>query len=82
MTDRLENAVVELERRKITKEERIKAQKAMEALELSKNGAGAGAGVGAGAGSAQGPSKEDVAFIVSDATRHEGKRERKEGSRD
>ena len=51
--DRLENAVLDLERRKIEGDKRKQAEKAMEALEVSKAGA-------------QGePSKEDVAFVVS-----------------
>ena len=45
--------MVELERRKIEREKRVQAEKAMEALEVSKTGAQAE------------PSKEDVAFIVS-----------------
>jgi hypothetical protein len=46
--------VLDLERRRITKDEGKKAQQAMEMLEVSKNGTGAA-----------GPKKEDVDFIVS-----------------
>ncbi|WWC90471.1 uncharacterized protein L201_005407 [Kwoniella dendrophila CBS 6074] len=53
---KLENAVLEVERRKITKEEGIKAQKAMEALDVKPNGA---------AGGADGVKSEDVDFIVA-----------------
>ncbi|WVQ68499.1 uncharacterized protein L199_006707 [Kwoniella botswanensis] len=53
---KLENAVLEVERRKITKEEGIKAQKAMEALDVKPNGVGAGA---------DGVKSEDVDFIVA-----------------
>ncbi|WWC71340.1 uncharacterized protein I206_105294 [Kwoniella pini CBS 10737] len=53
---KLENAVLEIERRKITKEEGIKAQKAMEALDVKPNGT---------TGVSNGVKSEDVDFIVS-----------------
>ncbi|WWC63540.1 uncharacterized protein I303_106143 [Kwoniella dejecticola CBS 10117] len=56
---KLENAVLEVERRKITKEEGIKAQKAMEALDVKPNGS---ASAGAAGGSVK---AEDVDLIVS-----------------
>ncbi|WVW85371.1 hypothetical protein I302_107409 [Kwoniella bestiolae CBS 10118] len=51
---KLENAVLEVERRKITKEEGLKAQKAMEALDVKPNGSGS-----------DGVKSEDVDFIVA-----------------
>lgn len=45
--------MLELEKRNIERTKRAQAEKAMEALEVSKAGAQAG------------PSKEDVAFVVS-----------------
>lgn len=51
--------MLEVEKRKIQKEERLKAQKAMEALEVSQGGAANGGG------SASGVKNEDVDFIVS-----------------
>ncbi|OCF35744.1 hypothetical protein I316_02234 [Kwoniella heveanensis BCC8398] len=58
--NKLEDAVLSLERRRITKEEGAKAQKAMQALDVNKSG---GAGVGSDGGA---PVKaEDVDFIVA-----------------
>ena len=50
VTDKLEKAVLDLERRRITKDEGLKAQKAMDALEVTKP--------------ADGVKAEDVDFIV------------------
>ncbi|WRT68645.1 uncharacterized protein IL334_005624 [Kwoniella shivajii] len=50
---KLENAVLEIERRKITKEEGLKAQKAMEALDVKPSTTGSGV------------KSEDVDFIVA-----------------
>ncbi|WVF67608.1 hypothetical protein IAT40_002366 [Kwoniella sp. CBS 6097] len=56
--NKLEDAVLSIERRRITKEEGSKAQKAMQALDVNKPGAGAGT---------EGPAvkAEDVDFIVA-----------------